>query len=301
MRSSNYSRCTPASVVSSKRQGFTLIELLVVIAIIAILVGLLLPAVQQAREAARKIQCINNLKQIGAALHNHHDRKGAFPAGFSKSKGIGWTARLLGELDQAPLYDSVDWNGQWKDGNNEKALGIVLPVFRCPSAPVPDHFTNDDILNRVPCTYLGCASGTNLVDDSLDDGPQDGIFFSGRRIGIRDISDGSSNTIAIGEARVNLANPINGDFVDHWSLASVEIQDGVDSSEFVGSLAARLNVMEDPNAPLDEQELSFGSYHEGGCHFLLADGSAKFISENIDSQVRMNLGTRSGNDVVSDF
>jgi prepilin-type N-terminal cleavage/methylation domain-containing protein len=133
------------------RSGFTLIELLVVIAIMSRLFSLLLPAVQQAREAARRVQCKNNLKQIGVALHNYHDAHGKFPPGFIRDHGSAWSAMILPELDQSPLYNTISWGSKWSSGDNEAACGTVVSVFRCPSAPIHNHVPNNsNIKNREP-------------------------------------------------------------------------------------------------------------------------------------------------------
>ncbi|OYW13961.1 MAG: hypothetical protein B7Z55_16195, partial [Planctomycetales bacterium 12-60-4] len=133
----------------SHRRGFTLIELLVVIAIIAILIALLLPAVQQAREAARRSQCVNNLKQLGLAIHNYHDNFNAFPPGWigvtnrtpdtEGNSGFAWGAHLLPQLDQSPLYGRLNFNRECYDpAFNAVAMSTVLPAFRCPSDPSQD-------------------------------------------------------------------------------------------------------------------------------------------------------------------
>ncbi|MCH7988405.1 MAG: DUF1559 domain-containing protein [Planctomycetes bacterium] len=280
-------------------RGFTLIELLVVIAITSILIALLLPAVQQAREAARRIQCRNNLKQIGVALHNYHDAHGRFPPGFIRDHGTAWSAMILPELDRFPLYNTISWGSKWSSGDNEAACGTVVSVFRCPSAPIPSHVPNNsNIKNRVPCTYLACASGTNMVDNSLDDFAQDGLFFNNHSTRMRDIIDGSSNTVAIGETKFDNKTLQNGNVRDHWYFGSVQIRQGIENSEFVGSTAARINAFDIPSAPIDEKELCFGSYHAGGCHLLLADGSVRFFSESIDETIRRGLGTLDGGEVI---
>ncbi len=283
------------------KRGFTLIELLVVIAIIAILIALLLPAVQQAREAARRIQCKNNLKQMGLALHNYHDVHSRFPMGFIKQHGTAWSAMILPQLDQTNLYNTMTWGGEWSEGDNELACATLLSVFRCPSAAIPEFIerTFDIVIdgnpwptiieNRVPCTYTACASGWQFSDNALDNRDQDGLFFSNRSLRFRDIIDGSSNTVAIGETQFSMR-----DSVDHWYFGSVQIQASIENSEFVGSLAMRINIADDLSAPTSHRELSFGSYHEGGCHLLLADGSVRFFLENMDAPVRRRLGTRAG-------
>ncbi len=280
------------------KRGFTLIELLVVIAIIAILIALLLPAVQQAREAARRTQCRNNLKQMGLALHNYHDVHRAFPPGYIRSHGTGWSAFLLPYLDQAPLYNTLVWGDPWTDGvtgaknANETACSTFLDVFRCPSASIPEHEMEDNIEDRVPCTYIACASGTETNDSGAgaagyDDPDEDGTFMENVSIRLRDVTDGSSNTIGIGETLHSLS-----DGRDHWYIGSVDITANSDNSEFLGTTAVLINTVD---------EEAFRSQHEGGCHFLLLDGRVRFASENIDAAVLSAIGTRAGNELDVEF
>src|SRR5579863_9248252 len=125
----------------SRKKGFTLIELLVVIAIIAILVSLLIPATQQAREAARRSQCKNNLKQIGLALHNYHDAFGSFPPAFvadANGKPMhSWRVLILPYLDQLPLYKEYNFSEPWDGPNNSRLLNRMPPAFSCPSHSGP--------------------------------------------------------------------------------------------------------------------------------------------------------------------
>ena len=166
------------------REGFTLIELLVVIAIIAILVSLLLPAVQQAREAARKAQCQNNLKQLGLAMHNYQATHKVFPFGWG-TVGQAWSALLLPQLDQGPMYDSLgfdeasQWPGSsrrwdpWRstidpnqtDSPNKIACETVIPSMRCPSSSVDTFMDYNGFDARVPATYRVCASSEVWHDD----------------------------------------------------------------------------------------------------------------------------------------
>ncbi len=153
------------------RSAFTLVELLVVITIIAVLLAILLPAIQGAREAARQTHCLNNLKQLALAMQNYHDLHQAFPAGFVWPDRTMWSALILPQLDEQPLYSTLEFGMPWdKDGSfNERACGTVMPVFRCPSAASPEHVDIEGIPGRVPCNYLACASG--IVAGSRDQGP----------------------------------------------------------------------------------------------------------------------------------
>jgi prepilin-type N-terminal cleavage/methylation domain-containing protein/prepilin-type processing-associated H-X9-DG protein len=215
------------------RRGFTLIELLVVIAIIAVLIALLLPAVQAAREAARRAQCVNNLKQIGLALHNYHTANDCFPpgglpvtvtvsqAGVSAANS-SWSAqgRLLSNLDQQSLYNAANFSlGVFNDPIGTSANATVsttrLSVFLCPSCPAPGwtapnstNYTPPVSTIRVPGnTYFACLGSTLEFDATRTGGPPNGAFqYGGQAIGIRDIQDGTSNTIAFGEWKIGSGN-----------------------------------------------------------------------------------------------
>ena len=312
----------------TSHRGFTLIELLVVIAIIAILIALLLPAVQQAREAARRTQCKNGLKQIGLAMHNYHDRVGVFPFGFDERETL-WTAMILPEIEQANLYNTLVWQesgpGNWNANGspNEVACGTLIPAFRCPSMPVAEHINNNGIPKRVPISYRA-VSGSNAPSDDRSTIPAghppdvalenqtglDGMFYGCSRTKMRDLKDGTSSTLMVGESYCDPSYVRDGQAFDYWQLGAPSTGGwdcragdigGTEYSEGLGSCYPKMNSRLDPLVPGRLAELSFGSYHIGGAQFSLADGSARFISENIDMGVYQALGTINGGETVGEY
>ncbi|MDA1052309.1 MAG: DUF1559 domain-containing protein [Planctomycetota bacterium] len=283
-----------------RKRGFTLVELLVVIAIIGILVALLLPAVQAAREAGRRMQCGNNLHQLAIAAQNYHDTFRAFPSGFILPNKVLWSGMLLPQLEQNTIYDSLNFSASWASGPNAAACATLLSVFRCPSAPVAEHTNVQGIVDRVPCTYLACATG--LMPNESGPPPvagganMDGIFFLNSRVKLRDILDGTSSTVAIGEALFD--TDVRGidhggtvHIVDHWYIGSPLIY-AAEVSESVGSTAVPVNRIFDQSAFIDEKELCFSSRHPGGAQVSFADGHVAMIAATIDAAVWSALGTR---------
>lgn len=303
------------------RPAFTLVELLVVIAIIGILIGLLLPAVQMVREAARRVQCANHVKQQTLALLNFESAYEHLPPGFSTPSMTMWSGYILPYVEQGNLYESLDVEGPWTraeaiNPNNPAALGAYIEIFQCPSAGVDrvqyDPFPDTD---RVPCCYLACASG--LLDRESGDLPwcgmgpaegydgSDGIFYQNSQTRVADILDGLSNTVMVGESLPDQDvwyNDLNGNAqkIDHWYIGSGELRTYPEStgwgssecSECVGSTACPINSIKDPNAQNDAMELSFGSRHPQGVNMGFADGHCRFVRESVDAQVWSALGTR---------
>jgi prepilin-type N-terminal cleavage/methylation domain-containing protein len=322
--------------------GFTLIELLVVIAIIAVLIALLLPAVQQAREAARRTQCKNNLKQIGLALHNYHEQAGMFPyandaaastvnsnaAAFPAIKNqTGWVL-LLPLMDQAPLYNSLNLNaamGGWLNGGSKPLAGggvatvngaasnVKLNGLLCPSDSGKQTFPSFDgnygCVAGVPAyksTYGFSAPGqpstlwTNMSQTTRP------MFGPESNTSMRDLSDGSSNTVAIVETTLNVQDGYTGS----WAC-SQHVGNGIDFANLNGQ--RKINdwgccgwgpgtpwSINNPPGTLGEWGTP-GSTHTGGMHALLGDGSVRFISENIDSATRQRLGYIGDGNTVGDF
>lgn len=302
----------------SCRRGFTLIELLVVIAIIAILVALLLPAVQQAREAARRSQCKNNLKQLGLALHNYHDTLSTLPPGWvgdptgsNKGNRWGWSAMILSYLDQAPLYNALagisgtspygspaaGFAASMNSFTMPSLLQNPLPVYRCPSDTGPS-LVISPLTNGYSFTgnstqfgrsnypgVVGCVV-TGLVP-TASNGTGNGAFSQNSRRNFRDFTDGLSNTFLVGERRSpTLTSGVyyGGDTIwagvgDEGSMAAFSLHVGDCAPG--DTLNSKTSIVPTTSNYLPYS--GFSSLHVGGGHFLLGDGSVRFISENIAS------------------
>lgn len=290
-----------------QRAGFTLIELLVVIAIIAILIALLLPAVQQAREAARRSTCKNNLKQIGIAMHNHHDVYGKLPVGIAGTSGAGWGwawgAYILPYMDQAPLYKTVDRSsgsnhlftdtGASTTANIRDAMVATIPVLRCPSAAVAEIGNAQRMHN-----YAGNVGNNMGGDDQNGTAGKNGVLLYGDPrpdsddgIKFRDITDGTTNTLLVAEKAGNDTATLGSAPCIHCScnaIFSSHMDSGVgtnEASEHVGGTNWAFNTNE---------ERAFHSFHTGGIQGVLCDGSARFFSENMSSDIRNAIGSRNG-------
>ncbi len=283
-----------------RRLGFTLIELLVVIAIIAILIALLLPAVQQAREAARRSSCKNNLKQIGLAMHNYHDVYGSLPMG-TNPQFYGPFVAILPHLDQDNLQDLYNFDLYYTEPENLDAINQTLSIYLCPSMTlrrgVPD----------LPCDEPGGPSsyGASLGTSST---AEDGLFagyagFSAPRpIKFRDILDGMTNTLMIGEWNYQLEDYI-------WSSFSCPSDPSKNGQPRWGSHrwapgypgVSLGETSGDFNVNLNANRGTWRSDHPGGAQFTLGDGSVRFVSENIDAGLLDALATRAGGEVVGEF
>jgi prepilin-type N-terminal cleavage/methylation domain-containing protein/prepilin-type processing-associated H-X9-DG protein len=295
--------------MSRTRQAFTLIELLVVIAIIAVLLGLLMPAVQKVRGSAARIQCANNLKQIGLACHNHHDTRGAFPPGYfayapypDTTPGWGWGAYLLPYLEQDTLHRQIDFT---QPVQYSSATQTVVKVFLCPADNYPDNFMITDgtltpMCMAAPSSYAAtCGSDASEVDDLVGNG----VFYRNSRTRIADILDGTSQTVLIGDRAWQQTNGIwagapNGGItrsgpLNPWTYATAP------SSCLVLAHNNWINIRSDADGGLDD----FSSNHTGGVNLLFGDGSVHFLrSITGDGQEHRDfwaLGTRAGGEVIS--
>ena len=315
------------------KRGFTLIELLVVIAIIAVLIALLLPAVQQAREAARRSQCKNHLKQLGLALHNYHDTMTVFPPGgvgytmWSADPGttnptnrICWMQMILPYLDQQPLYNQISpyFDGKNPGGAtaswNWPGIKTVIPVLMCPSDPANPKINTYSTSLGFQGNYLAVASGTTHfnVGSGL---ALDGIFYSQSRTRIRDLVDGVSNTLMVGEMILQPDASTTGLGLNQndWRGA---YWDNYGGTVFVSTLNPPNTDQPDCHISCVSKPISpciagangsgssiqyFRSYHVGGAHGVMADGSVRFFSSNINTATFKWLGARNDGNVVGEY
>ncbi len=299
--------------VTKPLAGFTLIELLVVVTIISLLIGLLLPAVQGAREAARRAQCVSNLKQLGLAMHNYEGANRVFPPGYISNfdasgndtgPGWGWATMILPQFEQGPLFAAVNFTRPIQDASNASCLGPRIAVCLCPSDDAPllwqammrDASGNPiQSICQVPsANYVGMY-GTS--DPGIDG---DGIFFRDSNIGIPNITDGTAQTIAIGERGHALGEATWVGSVTGASLYPVD-NDGIGYPRvesgpgmILGHAGGNLGPG-DPNSEVNQ----FFSRHPGGVNFLFADGHASFLKTSMPNVIFRALATRAGGEMIS--
>ena len=310
-----------------RRSGFTLIELLVVIAIIAILIGLLVPAVQKVRDAAARAQCQNNLKQIGLAIHNYHDTNKKFPPGASADKlpwktpstapdapwGSSWMVHILAFIEQSAVRGKWLFSGQsgWQNANNNALIkGLTIPSYRCPSTVLPELNPYSTTLpgsggvGIMYTTYVAIAGsatdvgvltyGTNIISSQ-------GVMYHNSSVRMLEITDGTSNTIMVGEQGNHLRDANNNIILgrnfgggqvavtcagpDGWIQGcEVNLPSNRNRSDVVYNCATIRYPINQIGMTLGAggcsdnvgNNIPLSSMHTGGCNLLFADGSVRF-------------------------
>jgi prepilin-type N-terminal cleavage/methylation domain-containing protein/prepilin-type processing-associated H-X9-DG protein len=316
-----------------RQRGFTLIELLVVIAIIAILIGLLLPAVQKVREAANRVKCQNNLKQIALAAHNFESAYGVFPTGARPSVmvsgvptlGTNVWVELLDHLEQGNLRSRWDFVDNRKNvaGGRAATQAQVLRVLICPSDRLDPvwELTPYDPNVPVPAwsfgfygmgSYGGNAGTRSVLTGGLPDLPRlskDGVFYIGSNVGLQDITDGTSNTLAFGERYHSDPGydrrraEIRPEFppMAGWGRWGFVANPGA-SGNISLSTPQPINYRVPPGGDsltLEDRACVFGSGHPGGANFALADGSVRYLTDGTPLALLRALSTRGGREVVT--
>ncbi|MFM7109075.1 MAG: DUF1559 domain-containing protein [Planctomycetaceae bacterium] len=286
---------------SALRRGFSLVELLVVIAILATLVGLLLPAVQSAREAARQTGCRNNLHQLGVALHNFETTTKCLPPGYRHAPaadgnrlGFGWGALVLPYLEEASLFADLKFDRPIHDPANATPRERHVAVFLCLSDPVsPAGFVEMGEERYA----MGCYVG-NFGPPDLDETQEqrDGVFSRNSRTRLVEIADGLTHTLMLGERqngpfRHAGVHGVHVEYETTWVGAVRQIDDPTDDH---GHMALFQTAHTPNDADSDDRDVS--SAHQGLAQFLMCDGSVRPIEESIDVGVYAALGTRVGND-----
>ncbi len=300
--------------------GYTLVELLSVIGIIGILIAMILPAVQMAREAARKIQCRNNLKQLGIALHSYHDLFGKLPINVGpwpptgrrkrgQLSGKGWIVSVLPQMEQQSVYDAIApcFNGDFVSGgglmspNCRDMMKTQLPILHCPSdwsvGGLSDTQFDWEGIEVALTSYKGVIGDTQIggaasihtgtMPDCHALGSCNGLFYRQTYLQPQNfarILDGLSNTFMVGE-----------DVPEHNDHSAAFF-----ANTDYASCAAPLNYFPKPPTPRAWRNvMSFRSRHPGGAHFCMADGSVQFVNNTIDHALYRSLSTKGGGEVVS--
>ena len=318
-----------------RRTAFTLVELLVVIAIIGVLVALLLPAVQAAREAARRTQCLNHLKQLSLACHNHCNAKRELPVGGTLINQLSWLCCVLPYLEESAMYEQMQAGNAFKRGSvfggADQGGAPVSPdttphrgqffalknvnSIQCPSAPVRMTWkTSASMLdaggNRIPLYqnhYLGVAGPVTAAGGvtyrfntkcpaGLGGSSDQGMLEYDYAVKLRQVTDGLSKTLMLGELNFNIINLDNEQQYssDSWvrgiGLSKISLTAGSNNyTSAMRNIAYSIN-----SAPVEPNNQPFGSFHTGGAQFAFGDGSATFVTENIDFTLYQALASRDG-------
>lgn len=283
-----------------QRRAFTLVELLVVIAIIGILCALLLPAVQSTREAARRTACINNLSQLGLAVHNFEFHFETLPPGVTNAEGpirsdpqgthVSWIVQLLPYLEQNTLYRLFDQSAGAYAGVNAEVREVEIPILQCTSDPAP--FLNE--ANTVArSSYVGCHHDAEAPIDK----DNHGLLFLNSKVRYNEIYDGSTTTILLGEA---ITSPKELGWVS-GTRATLRNTSEIERAAVFLRTAPTAGEAEAEEGPGPLFVGGFGSYHPSGVNIVFADGSTRFISDSIGPELLRKLGNRADGEIIKPF
>jgi prepilin-type N-terminal cleavage/methylation domain-containing protein/prepilin-type processing-associated H-X9-DG protein len=283
------------------RSAFTLIELLVVIAIIAILIGLLLPAVQKVREAAARSTCTNNLKQIGLGMHNYHDANSKLPDGYmyrggSGKPNYGWAVWIMPYIEQGPFYTQLNpyniplYNRYTSSATttDKQLLQMTFKVYRCPSDTGPAlaqslQFGRNNYFRVGLSNYVGCAGWSNTPHYPIKDQDSGGMLWGNSSLRLTDCIDGTSNTILVSERRYR------DDHAATWVGAGYNSSYGnTDTLRTLFRAAFTLNFNYTAAGHPENAGKGWSSEHTGGVNVLLTDGSVHFLRDTINAGAVLN-------------
>lgn len=293
-----------------KSSGFTLIELLVVIGAIALLVALLVPAIQAARETSLRSSCTNNLRQIGVALQSYEGSHRSLPSGYisefvaggtDTGPGWGWAALLLKHLEETSLSSLLRFDRPIEDFANEQVRITPLAVYLCPSDPAPPTWEalRDDP-SRTKICDVASANYVGMYGNSEPGVDGSGLFFRNSRVRLREITDGTSQTIAVGERSHALGESTWVGSVTGALLAPGPA-DGIGTYEIehgATMVLGQAGEHKSPGDPTGEADM-FHSLHRGGTNFVFADAHVSFLTAEMDAEVFEALATRAGGEPIS--
>jgi len=334
--------------LTDRRKAFTLIELLVVIAIIAILIALLVPAVQKVREAAARTQCINNLKNIGLALHGFHDVSKRLPPGCATDippfgisgggHGSSWKVYILPQIEQGALFSKWQFTGGsgWENVNNTNSVHqVTIPVYRCPSSNLPEFHPNNCAQNgtsqQMFSCYTGISGSTNMGYTDTTNGANTccnggdgtvsggGILFPLSKVKMTEISDGTSNTIIVGEQSAHLRDtagrPVTGPYgaitsqgPHGWIMGTNSTtpppagQNRSMNCTTVRYSINQIGLATNSGGTTDNagSNVPLSSNHSGGANMLFADGTVRFWPNSTPALTLAFACTRNDNQSFTD-